>query len=1102
MGGDETSFVPLRLTVGTSSDDGNNNHTAGEWLNVTDGQYSPRPLTMGMSTDAIVDAPAVGDIEPAPGTTVFVGMQIYAPATGTYEVVLAVDEQGCTASCTEIGCCQHDPPSTWSEAIAANAMDAIPEFRLRLNILTGDMSVLHTEVKVREDLLESGVATYTPVQNLELQLQAKDSAGNVRTQRGDAFQMRLCMQEGELACGSYVTPNNTANQKTYSPDEASLWCGAAACPGPQVNGEPAACEPGESRAKMIIEDEMRNESDNRRRYVCADAAGCPLCQQYDPAETGRTGKWTVIGGVNVQETLQGVGGAEQPGVFAAEPGDIPGAYRISTAGTNYLQGIMSLPGGATEERRLYGRYVVRIEGIDETASSEDDYANRIGGSVWVEAEQTRWTPEHDGLWAEVRRVECSSASGELVGSELALDVDTGAQVCTCMPGYERDEYDALEINGLLEPGQVVCKPCAEGMYKETTSNTEMCEACPEGTESKQETCDRGGCVSLMSCECMDGYYDFRTTYIACRERNDGGYQVEDDTKMMDSLAALHSNGDRCTELPECAVASTTIPTNDCLDTAPFATWQHAGIAPKEGYYAPATTPGSLHSVYWQNWVVDGQGTADPEDYAIPNGQHPSCPNGRCYYDCHGEECHHRVIEVWRCPDGLRCKGGVDWSHWPDGIARTLALHGATALTNCTDLDEADNETRSQIAQQSPDGSTSSYVQFDYQPGYYWDGENSDLQTLASAHAGYYLDTNTLGDPDEEHFKECVPFDSCAGQCEGVISDQTKYAECAPGVNGENCARGYRGQANPFCKLCDKYDPSKVCTDETPNGAYRVEGRCIPCPCTWFTFWWICLFALLFVLCCMLILDQFLRKVDHLSSLFAPLMILVTFGQGIALFAELDVPWPKMLRDLLEWLSVFNINLELGRPECSGTFGAQERVMSTLGLPLALAIVVGSYAAIKKELASRQELEQFKAEHGGKTPAQVIERQIVTIATSSFVFMSSFFVKNILTAWNCTAPGADGNAKTFLRVEPEIECSMDDERYMPIFLLCFIGFISYTATFCIFVGAIRERKHLFEFLGNKFEVSELLACVVVYRFSSLTSNLCPHRTGATTGSWCW
>ena len=45
-------------------------------------------------------------------------------------------------------------------------------------------------------------------------------------------------------------------------------------------------------------------------------------------------------------------------------------------------------------------------------------------------------------------------------------------------------------------------------------------------------------------------------------------------------------------------------------------------------------------------------------------------------------------------------------------------------------------------------------------------------------------------------------------------------------------------------------------------------------------------------------------------------------------------------------------------------------MSTLGLPLALAIVVGSYAAIKKELASRQELEQFKAEHGGKTPAQV------------------------------------------------------------------------------------------------------------------------------------
>jgi len=72
---------------------------------------------------------------------------------------------------------------------------------------------------------------------------------------------------------------------------------------------------------------------------------------------------------------------------------------------------------------------------------------------------------------------------------------------------------------------------------------------------------------------------------------------------------------------------------------------------------------------------------------------------------------------------------------------------------------------------------------------------------------------------------------------------------------------------------------------------------------------IVVFALL-----MVAMDRALRNVDHLSAFFAPLMVVVSFGQTLSLLLDLDVTWPPRLRALMEMFGVLNINLELIRPE--------------------------------------------------------------------------------------------------------------------------------------------------------------------------------------------
>lgn len=190
---------------------------------------------------------------------------------------------------------------------------------------------------------------------------------------------------------------------------------------------------------------------------------------------------------------------------------------------------------------------------------------------------------------------------------------------------------------------------------------------------------------------------------------------------------------------------------------------------------------------------------------------------------------------------------------------------------------------------------------------------------------------TEGENMNFEIEECAPFEACVGTCctpeehrTGVVvcasidNDRPDYADAAicPGGRGEeSCSPGYTGDR---CSTCIAYDSQVKCAETNlPNGFYRMSLECLPCPCSWFTPGRILAIAFVIMVLLMAVLDHILKGIGHVSTIFAPAAIVVTFVQTLALLLDLDTPWPPALKAWMQAFSILNVNMEMAKPECSG-----------------------------------------------------------------------------------------------------------------------------------------------------------------------------------------
>jgi len=136
-------------------------------------------------------------------------------------------------------------------------------------------------------------------------------------------------------------------------------------------------------------------------------------------------------------------------------------------------------------------------------------------------------------------------------------------------------------------------------------------------------------------------------------------------------------------------------------------------------------------------------------------------------------------------------------------------------------------------------------------------------------------TMDLGQLVQQYYK-CTPFEACVGSCTEaeLLVDPPDYAACA-GTSGElSCAKPYTGDRCSQCKPFDETRGECSDADTEPNGYYRLDQICEPCTCSWFTFGRILMIVFLVTLIIMLVADHWLKEVDHMATVFAPIMIAV------------------------------------------------------------------------------------------------------------------------------------------------------------------------------------------------------------------------------------
>eukprot|EP01049_Picozoa_sp_SAG25_P003555 SAG25_NODE_206_length_11883_cov_5.639511_2_plen_389_part_00 len=316
-----------------------------------------------------------------------------------------------------------------------------------------------------------------------------------------------------------------------------------------------------------------------------------------------------------------------------------------------------------------------------------------------------------------------------------------------------------------------------------------------------------------------------------------------------------------------------------------------------------------------------------------------------------------------------------------------------------------------------------------------------------------------------------------------------------------------------------------------EGYYRASGACLECPPGW-PLW--LLVALAFGACLLfgLLVDWLFSRIAHLSERVAPMLILLTFLQTVALLLDVPLSWPQVLVDFINMLSIFNLNLDLAKPECAlGKWDFKRKQIITLLSPLLFFIFVATFVGVLILKISVMHLlkkikwqEQFKSVfqsvkkvsdatgrsaarsrwQGVRTAVQImtlgskIKKKTKTmcskansILTTAFVVASVFFMRTMVAGLDCSE-NDDGKMCKLLNcsepcvnsmcvmisllldavdldAEPQTECDTADEYYAAIQRNSWIGLTIYILLWlCLIVSMAYGGASKFEFLAEKMK----------------------------------
>jgi hypothetical protein len=488
--------------------------------------------------------------------------------------------------------------------------------------------------------------------------------------------------------------------------------------------------------------------------------------------------------------------------------------------------------------------------------------------------------------------------------EVEVQVSVLADLCpqNCSVGFE--DLDCLENTGCTEcaegqysaggfssaqkVGAGICFPCSEGRYAADGSDLPFnatlaqfqCELCGAGTADEDENawtpctvCEEGTTASL--------------------ERGGGGAGGGAGPTWVGAAIGAYA----CRSCPAGQIDDDSNSTTDCATCS-------AG-----SYAAPKSGPSGC--------VTCRPGSYDHD--ALPGTPCEHCPAGS-YSSVNGSYGHATPASMWQNTSCQLCE-----------VGKFNENTGSTEIDDCSDcLPGTFAAMRGEAnCEECPIGTFRSGIVVENQPVAAAEDDAPPVQTLQygdlmedsarvncqtcsrypehkcsdsgmvfpAAAAGYYAKNLTVFEMPS--FSLCTPFEACVGKCPDSVftAEVPNFDDCPHAVGLESCAAGYTKDRCSEC-LGVTADLNAVVCDGSYEGDplngglgfYRMNGRCERCPCSWIKLHHIIIAAIVIFILFLALVDWMTAQVDHVSTIIAPIMIMVTFGTTQALLLHMDFPW--------------------------------------------------------------------------------------------------------------------------------------------------------------------------------------------------------------------
>jgi hypothetical protein len=275
----------------------------------------------------------------------------------------------------------------------------------------------------------------------------------------------------------------------------------------------------------------------------------------------------------------------------------------------------------------------------------------------------------------------------------------------------------------------------------------------------------------------------------------------------------------------------------------------------------------------------------------------------------------------------------------------------------------------------------------------------------------------------------------------VASAVVKFTKCSPAAacqGGGTCAVGYETPDNN-CVGCVKQ-------------FYKLSGECKPCPDT-------AGLLLGIYIGVVVIFGIFGLLLVKKGPSVAVTGVGIDYYQVLSIFVGFGIKWPTPVKDVLNIVSISNMNIELVSPQCTIDFDYSQKWLAIEFAPLGLGILalVGYGVVLLKKVIGRFVWRVAGLKGGKKREHGNLHRHANAIIGAIILMFQFIYIYCTKTAFEIFACEAKENGKSYMYFEPEIECWVGIHNLLWPLALVFASLYGIGIPILFTVIVIRNRK---------------------------------------------